>query len=66
MLIGEYTFMDCENLVELHMKHQTPLEAFDEKSELDVAKVNLYVPRGSEEAYRAHPFYSQFARIVGE
>ena len=66
MLIGEYTFMNCENLVELHMKHQTPLEAFDEKSELDVAKVTLFVPRGSEGAYRAHPFYSQFARIVGE
>jgi hypothetical protein len=64
--IGEYTFMDCEKLVELHMKHPTPLEAFDEKSDLDVAKVTLYVPRGSEEAYRAHPFYSQFAKIVGE
>ncbi len=64
--IGEYTFMDCEKLVELHMKHQTPLEAFDEKSDLDVAKVTLFVPRGSEGAYRAHPFYSQFAKIVGE
>ena len=66
ILIGEYTFMGCDNLVELHMKHQTPLEAFDEKSDLDIAKVTLYVPRGSEGAYRTHPFYSQFAKIVGE
>ena len=66
MLIGEYTFMGCENLVELHMKHQMPLAAFDEKSDLDVTKVTLYVPRGSEGAYRAHPFYRRFARIVGE
>lgn len=66
MLIGEYTFMGCENLVELHMKHQMPLAAFDEKSDLDVTKVTLFVPRGSEGAYRAHPFYRQFAKIVGE
>ena len=65
-LIGEYTFMGCKNLVELHMKHQTPLEAFDEKSDIDVAKVTLFVPRESEGAYRAHPFYGQFAKIVGE
>ena len=64
--IGEYTFMDCENLVELHMKHQTPLEAFDEKSDIDMAKVTLYVPRGSEWAYHMHPFYRKFARIVSE
>ena len=66
MLIGEYTFMGCKNLVELHMKHQTPLAAFDEKSDIDVTKVTLFVPRESEGAYRAHPFYRRFARIVGE
>ena len=66
MLIGEYTFMGCKNLVELHMKHKTPLSAFDEKSDIDVAKVTLFVPRESEGAYRAHPFYRRFARIVGE
>ncbi len=66
MLIGEYTFMGCEKLVELHMKHQTPLAAFDEKSDIDVTKVTLFVPRESEGAYRAHPFYRRFARIVGE
>jgi hypothetical protein len=58
--------MGCKNLVELHMKHQTPLAAFDEKSDIDVTKVTLFVPRESEMAYRAHPFYRRFARIVGE
>ncbi len=64
--IGENTFMDCDNLVEIHMKHQTPLEEFSEDAVFDYEKITLFVPRGSEAAYRAHPLYSQFVRVVGE
>lgn len=33
---------------------------------LDLSKITLYVPIGSEYEYQQHPFYSKFAKIVSE
>ncbi len=64
--IGDYSFLGCDNLVEIHMKHRAPMLFIHDDAELDSSRVTLFVPYGSEAAYRAHPFYSQFTRILGE
>lgn len=64
--IGAYSFLDCENLREIHMKNLYPSVSFHQDSEIDPSRITLFVPYGSENAYRADPFFRQFAMIMGE
>ena len=59
-------FWGCTNLVELHLRHKEPIDLSASFIDLDLSKITLFVPEGTDAAYRHHPFYSQFKEVVNE
>ena len=63
--IGRGAFDYCTSLTELHCRHKQPLDALSECFEgVDVSRITLYVPSGSVDDYRHHPFFSRFGGVV--
>ena len=65
-VIGVNAFVGCSGLLVLHLRHKKPIDFTEAFDLLDLSKITLYVPIGSEYAYSHHPFYSKFAKIVTE
>ena len=64
--IGKNAFNGCSSLTEIHFRHTNPLDFSECFEEIDVSKITLYVPTGSEFDYLHHPFYSKFKKVVTE
>ena len=68
MEIGEGAFNGCTGLNELRInaKHPRRMERLL-KYELDSqAQITLYVPNGTEDAYRRNRFFSKFKEILAQ
>ena len=59
-------FSVCSSLIELHLRHKTPIDFSKAFEGLNLSKITLYVPIGSGSDYRHHPFYSKFKEVVTE
>lgn len=64
--IGTDVFLDCTNLIELNLRHKRPINQTAFFYNLYPSKITLYVPIGTGYAYRHHPFYSKFKKVVIE
>ena len=63
--IGEAAFAGC-NISEIHLKNREPIERSYPAIGLEKKRIILYVPKGSEEAYRDNSIYERFKDIIGE
>ena len=67
--IPSYTFFDSPNIISLYLGNSTPAtlkgEFYENFSEDIKDKATLYVPKGSEEAYRKANIWKEFAKIEG-
>ena len=63
--IGEDCFSYNDSLKEMHLKAITPPEITAAVSG-NTGDVVLYVPKGSKEAYAAHPYWGAYVHIVEE
>jgi hypothetical protein len=65
-IIGDYSFIYCSSLTAVTNLNPTPQEinalVFNS---VDLSKITLKVPSGSEEAYRSAPVWSGFKSITG-
>lgn len=65
--IGKSAFSFCTSLAELHLRHKEPIDLRDAfYFGLDLSKITIFVPEGSDAAYRQDPFYSKFKEVVIE
>lgn len=65
--IASNVFEDSFALEEVHFHHKDPNNIeFLEKWCSTKYKFNFYVPKGSENLYRQHPFFSHAKAIIGE
>ncbi len=61
--IGSNAFAYCYNLTAVTVWSKTPLE-ISENTFTDRANIDLIVPKGSVEAYKAAPYWKEFKSIV--
>ncbi len=63
--IGQGAFRKCKDLTAVTVKHATPVRITESVFfNLDLSSITLYVPRGSEVAYRAARFWKNFNPIT--
>ncbi len=53
-------FSDCTNLIKINLRHKIPIDLSASLEGLDLSKITLYVPKGTEDEYGKDPFYSKF------
>ncbi len=64
--VGNGAFRGCESLTAVRVKHTTPVRITESVFfNLDLSSIALYVPSGSEAAYRAARFWQNFNPING-
>ena len=63
--IGGYAFSDCTSLKEIHIDNPVP-QRINSRAFYGVNKktCNLYVPKGSYNAYKNAPVWSEFVNII--
>lgn len=64
--IGYGAFFNCNGLNTLFLKHKMPIDLRASLLNLDLSKITLFVPKGTENEYRNNSFYSQFGEIKTE
>jgi hypothetical protein len=67
--IGDFAFSECEALEDLHIRCEHPEDLEIETNAFNdtpIENCTLYVPAGTEDAYRAHPVFGKFKEVVTE
>lgn len=65
--ISNHTFMGCDSLSEVHVRHISPLSIDGSVfSNNAITKCTLYVPKGCTEAYMSADVWKEFGAIVEE
>lgn len=67
--IGGGAFIGCTGVKEVHIHLNDPNMTWVENDlfgRKDLSEVTLYVPRGVEEEYRNHSYFSKFKEVIGE
>ena len=62
--IGDYAFLSCDFLTIVKLDIETPLSIVANTFS-NRRNATLYVPAGSEEAYRNAPYWQEFGSIIG-
>ena len=63
--IGEAAFSGC-NISIIHLRNKKPIERSFYVMGIEKSKATLFVPKGSEDAYRDNMYYDRFKDIIEE
>ena len=61
--IGRYTFMNCKALTEIYSYIENPFRV-DCWGDVDLKKIQLYVPKGTKAKYQATVGWNEFTNII--
>ena len=62
--LGEYAFQNCRDLTSVYVSWSVPNSASSAFSGVDISKITLYVPQGTETDYFLADVWGDFGKIV--